>query len=63
MIPLAFIESNAGFPVYRLDLKRLQQLLPGDAGLDTICDGILRGTPFVLGKPDVPTRQPELVAR
>ena len=63
MIPLPFIEPNAGFPVYRLELNRLQQLLPGDAGLDTICDGILGRTPFVLGRPEAPTRQPELVAR
>ena len=63
MIPLPFIEPNAGFPVYRLELNRLQQLLPGDSGLDTICDGILGRTPFVLGKPEAHTRQPELVAR
>jgi hypothetical protein len=63
MIPLPFIEPNAGFPVYRLELNRLQQLLPGDTGLDTICDGILGRTPFVLGKPEAPARQPELVAR
>ena len=63
MIPLPFIEPNAGFPVYRLELNRLQQLLPGDIGLDTICDGILGRTPFVLGRPEAPARQPELVAR
>jgi len=63
MIPLPFIEPNAGFPVYRLELNRLQQLLPGDTGLDTICDGILGRTPFVLGKPEAPAHQPELVAR
>jgi hypothetical protein len=48
MIPLPFIEPKAGFPVYRLKLDRLQQLLPGDPGLDTICDGILKRRPFVL---------------
>jgi hypothetical protein len=48
MIPLPFIEPKAGFPVYRLKLDRLQQLLPGDVGLDTICDGILGRRPFVL---------------
>ena len=62
MIPLPFIEPNAGFPVYRLELNRLQQLLPGDTGLDTICDGILGRMPFVLGNPQAPARQPELVA-
>ena len=42
MIPLPFIEPKAGYPIYRLKLERLQQLLPGASpGLDTICDGIL----------------------
>jgi hypothetical protein len=49
MIPLPFIDPKAGFPIYRLKLDRLQQLLPGASpGLDTICDGILRRRPFVL---------------
>ena len=49
MIPLPFIEPKAGYPIYRLKLERVQQLLPGQsAGLDTICDGILARTPFVL---------------
>jgi hypothetical protein len=49
MIPLPFIEPKAGYPIYRLKLERLQQLLPGASpGLDTICDGILVQTPFVL---------------
>jgi hypothetical protein len=62
MIPLPFIEPSAGFPLYRLELNRLQQLLPGDAGLDTICDGILGGTPFVLGRHESHASHPELVA-
>jgi hypothetical protein len=62
MIPLPFITANAGYPIYRLELDRLQQLLPGDAGLDTICNGILGRTPFVLSKPETSTPQPELVA-
>jgi hypothetical protein len=46
---LAFIEPKAGYPIYRLKLDRLQQLLPGASqGLDTICDGILAKAPFVL---------------
>ena len=49
MIPLPFIEPKAGYPIYRLKLESLQQLLPGQSpGLDTICDGILRRTAFVL---------------
>jgi hypothetical protein len=63
MIPLGFIEPKAGFPIYRLKLNRLQHLLPGDTGLDTICNGILGRSPFVLGRPEAPARQPELVAR
>ena len=49
MIPLPFIEPKAGYPIYRLRLDSLRQLLPGgSAGLDTICDGILEHGPFVL---------------
>ena len=49
MIPLPFIEPKAGYPIYRLKLDRLQQLLPGASpGLDTICEGILSKAPFVL---------------
>jgi hypothetical protein len=62
MIPLDFIEPKAGFPIYRLELDRLQQLLPGDTGLDTICNGILGRTPFVLGRTESAAHQPELVA-
>jgi hypothetical protein len=60
MIPLPFIDPKAGFPIYRLKLDRLQQLLPGaSAGLDTICDGILRRRPFVLHASE---RAPELAS-
>ena len=49
MIPLAFIDPKAGYPIYGLKLDRLQQLLPGTSeGLDTICDGILGRRPFVM---------------
>lgn len=61
MIPLPFVEPKAGFPIYRLKLDRLDQLLPGaSAGLDTICDGILRQQPFVLRGAGAP--KPELVS-
>ena len=50
MIPLPFVEPKAGYPIYKLKLENLQQLLPGSsAGLDTICDGILGRGPFVMG--------------
>ena len=49
MIPLPFIDPKAGYPIYRLKLERVQDLLPGRSdGLDTICDGILQGRPFVM---------------
>ena len=59
MIPLPFIEPKAGYPIFRLKLESLQQLLPGESqGLDTICDGILGRGPFVLR--DRSARTPEL---
>jgi len=49
MIPLPFIQPKAGYPIYSLKLESLKHLLPGESeGLDTICDGILGGGPFVL---------------
>jgi hypothetical protein len=62
MIPLPFIEPHAGNAIYRLKLNTVRHLLPGEsAGLDTICSGILRRTPFVLG--DTPSPHPsELVS-
>jgi hypothetical protein len=52
MIPLPFIEPKAGYPIYRLKLESLRQLLPGQSqGLDTICDGILGKGAFVLRDP------------
>jgi hypothetical protein len=34
-------------PPFRVDVARLEDLLPGrDKGLDVICDGIVKGTPF-----------------
>ena len=49
MILLPFIAPKAGYPIYRLKLERLEQLLPGaSSGLDTICDGILGRRPFVM---------------
>ena len=53
MIPLPFIDPKAGYPIYRLKLDRLRDLLPGtSSGLDTICEGILRRQPFVLQTSD-----------
>ena len=58
MIPLPFIKPKAGYPIYTLELERLQQLLPGSSqGLDTICEGILSRGPFVLREKDATTRE------
>ena len=58
---MPFIEPKAGYPIYRLKLERLQHLLPGESeGLDTICNGILGHTPFVLHA--APAELPEPVA-
>jgi hypothetical protein len=58
MIPLPFIDPKGGYPIFRLTLRQLGQLLPGESrGLDTICDGILRQTPFVLGDQDARTAE------
>jgi hypothetical protein len=59
MIPLPFVQPKAGYPLFRLHLASLADLRPGaSAGLDTICDGILSRTPFVLR--ESPVRPAEL---
>jgi hypothetical protein len=61
MLPLPFIEPKAGYPIYRLKLETLDQLLPGASqGLDTICSGILAGEPFVLREAGASPREPLL---
>ncbi|SME98379.1 Capsule polysaccharide biosynthesis protein [Tistlia consotensis] len=48
MIPLPFMEPTGGWPPYRPELSGLAALRPGATpGLDTVCDGILEGRPFV----------------
>jgi len=52
MIPITTIVPNTGLAArqnkYRINVSRLDDLRPGrDPGLDVICDGILRGEPFV----------------
>jgi hypothetical protein len=60
MIPLPFIAPKAGYPIYRLKLDRLDQLMPGQTpGLDTICDGILGKGSFV--HREKPAKASELV--
>lgn len=49
MIPLEFMREGKGEGFFcEADLTMLDQLMPGRSrGLDVICDGILRGRPFV----------------
>jgi hypothetical protein len=50
MIPLGVVKPTVGkaWATYAVDVARLDQLEPGrDAGLDTICEGILHGREFV----------------
>lgn len=47
MIPLPFIHQEESGR-FRLDVAKPRELAPGRfVGLDTICDGILEGTPFI----------------
>lgn len=48
-IPLEFLTVKKGaWPPFQVDLDRLQPLQPGGSiGLDVICNGILRGEPFI----------------
>lgn len=48
MIPFKCIEPRSDWPLYNIKLNRIEQLLPGhDAGLDVVCDGILKGADFI----------------
>lgn len=48
MIPIHFMEPFEGWPPYKINISKLDELLPGaDPGLDIICDGILHGSPFI----------------
>jgi hypothetical protein len=52
MIPVTSIASATGLTArqvkYTIGVSRLEQLRPGqDCGLDLICEGILKGTPFI----------------
>lgn len=48
MIPFDFMEPTGAWPPYCPSIESLEQLMPGaDRGLDIVCDGILKGAPFV----------------
>jgi len=49
MIPLAALDPDAPLPALRIESA--EELLPGrDPGLDVMCEGILRGAPFVFDR-------------
>jgi hypothetical protein len=60
MIPLEFMRpSGVSIPVYRANVPDLDLLRPGaSSGLDTVCDGITQGTPFVHDGPVRPKVSP-----
>lgn len=48
MIPIGFTKIAPGIPGFDFEVTGIDTLAPGrDQGLDVICDGILRETPFV----------------
>lgn len=48
MLPLKFIEPSSGMFPYKININSLEELLPGvHPGLDIICDGIMKGKPFI----------------
>ena len=55
MIPLGMTVAEPGWPPYRVDVASIASLAPGvDRGLDVICDGILKGTPFIYPAERIP---------
>jgi hypothetical protein len=50
MIPIEIFDKGPGWPPYRFK-GSLQDLSPGsDEGLDCVCEGIIKGTPFIYDK-------------
>ncbi len=57
MIPLECMEPTGGDPPYTVRVERLRELEPGrQRGLDVICDGILRGSPFIYPAEEMPRK-------
>lgn len=48
MIFLDKVKPKSGWPPFQIDIKNIQELLPGNSvGLDVICDGIIKGSEFI----------------
>jgi hypothetical protein len=46
MIPLPYVRPS--WPLLRVEVSSLAELMPGrSVGLDVICNGILKGEPFI----------------
>jgi predicted nucleic acid-binding protein len=58
MIPLEFMQPQKGWPPFDVGVSSLAELLPGaSSGLDVICDGILKNTPFIYPAEQMTARQ------
>jgi len=53
MIPLEILEEKGHWPPFIINIRSMADILPGkDPGLDVICEGIMRGTPFIFRAED-----------
>lgn len=61
MIPVTQVTpSGVKDPPFRLNVSRVEDVLPGRSrGLDTICDGIIRGMPFTYRAEDAASTEDE----
>jgi hypothetical protein len=48
MVPVSSMVPTKAVPPFKLAIETIEELLPGrQPGLDVICEGILKGTPFI----------------
>lgn len=61
MIPLPFLEQRESSAMFGLKSENLEILKPGaDPGLDVICDGIMKATPFIYPAENYPQVESDL---